>query len=75
MRFFFDLVSPAETIKDEEGVVAPSLDEARREALIAIGETLRDKWRAPAEYEGWRVEVRDENGSVLDILDLSSRSS
>jgi hypothetical protein len=72
MRYFFHLASEDVTIPDEIGMEAPDLLTAIAGALKSI-EEIRDEIPAStSEWSGWRLEITDENGHVLEtiVLDL-----
>ncbi|MGR6329194.1 DUF6894 family protein [Sphingomonas sp. XXL09] len=67
-KYHFNVFNPAAQM-DHDGIELSSLSEARREATILAGATLKeaaDVWA----LSDWRVEVADHHGLVLLRLDL-----
>ncbi|MDR7039309.1 MULTISPECIES: DUF6894 family protein [Methylobacterium] len=68
-RYFFRLVQAQAVIEDPTGVVADDLDQAITEARAAV-EELRLVGELPDDAGAWRMEIRDEAGSLLHVLSL-----
>ena len=68
-RFYSDLVSEAETIRDDEGVEADSIEQATQEARRTIAE-MRDANELPTNAAAWRLQIRDSRGGVLGNISL-----
>ena len=66
-RFFFDVTNGEETIPDEVGVEAASLDEALAEARSVIAE-MTDVAAGADPDPQWSMIVRDEAGSAVGRL-------
>ena len=73
MRIFFHLVSASETIQDEEGVEVSRVEEAEAEALKVVREA-EGNGIGQRESAGWRLEARDESGTLLFSFDLGGSS-
>src|SRR3954454_377397 len=65
MHCYFNLVSPQESIIDEEGIAVADADEARTFAREAILEMVQDGVAEIAHWRGWEIEARDASGTVL----------
>ncbi|MDP4003676.1 hypothetical protein [Methylobacterium sp. NEAU K] len=68
-RYFFDLVSGEEVIRDGEGAEAGNLDQALAEARSVIAE-MADAVIEVDPDQPWTLIVRDEAGSVLGRLPI-----
>ena len=68
-RFYFDLTNGPNTLRDDEGVEASSLDEATGQAQAAMDD-MRSKDEAPTQGEGWQLIIRDESGVTLKAISL-----
>lgn len=66
-RFFFKVVDGAER-DDPDGAELPDINAAKSEAVKLSGALLRDFGSKFWDHEEWRVEVRDENGLMLFML-------
>ena len=67
--YYFDLVHTDQLIRDQKGVVAESLSQARSEALVEI-EMLQNADTLLTEVHDWCLEIRDEKGVFLQSLPL-----
>jgi uncharacterized protein DUF6894 len=68
MHCYFNLVSPHQTIIDEEGIAVADAEEARTFAREAISEMVQDGVAEIAHWRGWEIEARDASGTVLFTL-------
>ena len=59
-RFFFDFVSPAFNIRDEEGVELSTLADAHRRG-VRLASWIRSEFVLSC--DPWRIEVKDEQGN------------
>lgn len=66
-RFFFDVQDGA-FIPDDEGIELADLRAARISAAELAGALLKDEAESFWHANGWRVDVKDEAGSVLFAL-------
>lgn len=69
-RFFFDLRTDHDIIRDHEGVEAIDLKQATAEAQTVIDEMRRSEDQL-APGGKWRLAIRDENGATLKTLPLT----
>ena len=65
MHCYFNLVSPHQSIIDEEGIAVADADEARTFAREAILEMVQDGVAEIAHWRGWEIEARDASGTIL----------
>jgi hypothetical protein len=65
MHCYFNLVSPHQTIIDEEGIAVADVEEARTFAREAISEMVQDGVAEIAHWRGWEIEARDASGTIL----------
>ena len=63
-RFFFDTAEDGKVLRDDDGLDLPSIGDARRAALGALGDMARDELPRH-ECRDLSVEVRDAQGTVL----------
>jgi hypothetical protein len=69
-RFYFDVENGQDTIRDEEGVEAASLDEALAEARSVIDE-MADEVQAADPSGTWTLVVRDAAGSPVSRIAIT----
>ena len=65
MHCYFNLVSPHQSIIDEEGIAVADADEARTIAREAILEMVQDGVAEIAHWRGGEIEARDAPGTIL----------
>jgi hypothetical protein len=66
--YFLDVYNRTGCSRDEEGMELPDLDAARAQAVDGIRSILQDEvGHGAIDFEG-RVEVRDENGTILATI-------
>src|SRR3954453_7514511 len=65
MQCYFNLVSPHQSIIDNEGIAVADADGARVFARAAISEMVQDGTAEIAHWRGWEIEARDASGTVL----------
>lgn len=70
-RFYFDVENGQDTIRDEEGVDADSLDEALAEARSVIRE-MADEVCGADPGRSWTLVVRDASGFPVCRLPIRS---
>ncbi|KAA0123427.1 hypothetical protein SAMN02799622_02781 [Methylobacterium sp. UNC378MF] len=68
-RFYFDVESAEETIRDEDGVEVISLDEALAEARSVVAE-MADEVCAADPTRAWSLVVRDSSGRSVHRLPI-----
>lgn len=71
MRYFFNLASDYDAIPDEIGMELANLQSAIDGARRAIDELTRELPSSTRDWRGWRLEITDEFGHVLETLILS----
>jgi hypothetical protein len=72
MHIFFNLVNGTESIRDEEGVEAANLDEARFQALATIKDIRANDPALSLHWKGWRLAAVDQRGRLLFAIDLDA---
>jgi hypothetical protein len=70
MRCYFHLVNSQEEILDEEGIEVSDLETMECFALQALHEIRGEAIQLGASWQGWRLEVVDQAGSVLLTIPL-----
>lgn len=71
-RYYFDYVDGDQEIHDDEGLDMASLDEARTQAVRAIGELAKGKM-PDGNHRDFRLKIHEKNGPVLMVVSLSLR--
>ena len=64
-RFFFNLISDAEMIHDEDGLDLPTEGDVAGHIARALEDLHQDGMLASAEWQGWQVVVTDCSGQTL----------
>ncbi|HEX8416799.1 MAG TPA: hypothetical protein VF641_04265 [Methylobacterium sp.] len=72
-RFYFDLTDGESTLRDDEGVLAPDLDEAIAAARAVLAE-MRDSGDLADGEDDWLLVIRDEGCRTLTQLPVVSRA-
>jgi hypothetical protein len=72
MRCYFHLTNSHETIRDDEGVEALSVETARRLALQAVHELQQESDHVSEDWHGWQLDVVDCDGTVLLSIPLDT---
>ena len=70
MRCYFHLVNSHETVPDDTGIEVSDLATAQHSALEAIDEIRDEAIRVGASWQGWRLDVVDQAGSILLSIPL-----
>jgi hypothetical protein len=68
-RFYFNLTDGEEVIRDEESILVSDVQAALEPAMEVIRE-IRAEDLLAAECQGWRLEIVDEAGRVIESLSL-----
>jgi hypothetical protein len=74
MRYFFNLVSPNGSLPDQEGIEVTNIDELRAKVAETIEEVRRADALTAADWKAWRLEVADQSGVVILMVDLDRAS-
>jgi hypothetical protein len=69
-RYYFH-VRDGHDILDEDGIELSGPDDAREQAVIAVGEALRDTGRRFWKEREWRMWVVNESGETVCDIDVS----
>lgn len=67
-RYFFNLVHSTERIADDDGVDLPDDGAVTLDAFRAVAELSEEQ--PPGHWDGWKIEVVDEENRVVVIVDL-----
>jgi hypothetical protein len=73
MRCFFHITNNHETIRDDDGVEASSVETVRRLALQAVHELRQESDHVSEEWHGWQLDVVDSGGNILLSIPLDKR--
>ena len=71
MKYYFHLTNGFERIVDYDGVEAESSRDAEVQALTAIQELTGEDPEAATCWSGWRMELADEAGATILVMDLN----
>jgi len=71
MRCYFHLLNSHEEILDREGLEVSDLETMQCFALQALHEVREEAIELGASWQGWRLEVVDQAGSVLLTIPLA----
>jgi hypothetical protein len=74
-RFYFHLTNGEDVIGDEVGAPAADVHAAVSYALEAIEQLRAEDPSAAAEWFGWRLEIIDEAGRIMETLSLDDPRS
>jgi hypothetical protein len=69
-RFYFHLNNGEDVIRDEEGILVSDIDAALIAAMEVIQELRAEDSVSAAEWQGWKLEITDEAGQVIESLSL-----
>jgi hypothetical protein len=69
-RFYFHLNNGDDVIRDEDGILVSDVDAALITAMEVIQELRAEDEVSAAEWQGWRLEITDEAGQVIESLSL-----
>jgi len=71
-RYFFDVLNNGNVASDDEGMILPSMDAARREAYRTLGDLAHDTLRSIGAPTSPRVgiEVRTSDGPIFEAAIL-----
>lgn len=69
-RYCFNLTNGEEVIHDEEGIQLSDIQAALAAAVEVIRELLAEDPSTVDEWKGWRLEIVDEAGQVIESLSL-----
>ena len=73
-RFYFH-AEDGRCFPDEEGTLLPDTRAARRQATAVFGELVKEMPDGVWDSGAFRVTVKDEDGLVLFVLDMSAVTS
>ncbi len=70
VRYYFNLTDGDEIIRDPDGIVVPDLRTALIHAFEAIEELRREASSSLDEWQGWRLDIVDGSGNLIQSLPL-----
>jgi hypothetical protein len=70
-RYYFNLTDGDEVIRDEDGIEVSDVRTALLYAFEAIAE-LRQEDAALSEWQGWRLDIIDGSGNLIQSIPLDS---
>jgi hypothetical protein len=71
MRYHFNIRDGASVIPDEEGGEFADLNAARAEACASACDLAADDLRCGQPADQWRIEIADDQGTVLDRVRIT----
>lgn len=75
VRYYFNLTDGETMIRDEEGIVASSIQAAVVSAMEAVEELRAQDPSSSDEWHGWRLEIVDASGQAVQSLPLDASSA
>jgi hypothetical protein len=75
VQYYFNLTNGDVMIRDEEGIVASSLQAAIISAMEAIEELRAQDPLNSDEWQGWRLEIIDASGQAVQTIPLDALSA
>ena len=75
MRCFFNVVGSTRTVVDHVGVEVVDLNEAGQQALTVAEELRREEPDIVYGWNDWHLEIVDDRGNLLLIVDLGGVQS
>lgn len=69
-RYYFNLTDGDEVIRDEDGIEVPDVRVALIHAFEAIEELRGEDISFSGEWQGWRLDVVDGSGNLIQSLPL-----
>ena len=74
-RFYFHLNNGEDMIRDEDGILVSDADAALIAAMEVIQDFRAEDAVSAAEWQGWRLEITNEAGRVIESLSLDDPPS
>ena len=74
-RYYFNLTDGETMIRDEEGIVASSIQAAVVSAMEAVEELRAQDPSNSDEWWGWRLEIVDVSGQAVQSIPLDASSA
>lgn len=69
-RFYFNLTNGEDVIRDDEGILVTDIQAALTYAMEVVQELRAEDPLATAEWKGWRLEIADDTGQVIERISL-----
>ena len=70
MRYYFNLTSGDEVIRDRDGIELSDIHSALLHAMKAVEELRAEDPSSSQEWKGWRLEIVDASGRLVHSLSL-----
>jgi hypothetical protein len=67
VQYFFDIIADGQLAPDEEGMILPNIDAARREASRSLAHLARDADRSEG-FPRFAISVRTSDGPVYESV-------
>lgn len=67
-RYYFHVVTPTETVEDQEGTELPSLEAARKEAIKDARQLMGSAMQEGRDISGRRIEIVGGGGEILLVV-------
>jgi hypothetical protein len=74
-RFFFNLTNGEDVICDDDGILVSDIHAALIYAMEVIRELQAEDPSTAAEWKGWRLDITDDTGRVVESLSLGDSHS
>ncbi len=73
-RYYFNLTDGDEVIRDEDGIEVSDVRTALIRAFDAIAELRQEGPAAVGEWQGWRLDIVDSSGNLIQslLLDIAA---
>lgn len=68
IQYYFDIVIDDEVCVDEEGLLLPDLERAKREASLSLAEIARDRLRSTRSISRLSIVVRTIDGPISEAF-------
>ncbi len=73
-RYYFNLTDGHDVIPDEDGIEVSDDRAALIQAFEAIEELRRETSSSPGEWSGWRLNIMDASGKLIQSIPLDDEA-
>ncbi len=73
MRCYFHLMNSHEEILDHTGIEVSDLEDAMKQALLAVEELREETNHMEGLWEGWQIDIVAQSGTILPSFPLESK--
>ncbi len=73
MRCYFHLMNSHEEILDHTGIEVSDLEDAMKQALLAVEELREETNHMEGLWEGWHIDIVAQSGTILASFPLESK--